>query len=73
MSRADFIVPEDGHGEPVILEVNTIPGMTPTSLLPQQAAAIGIDFPALLDALIEHALWRARQRRRFSVAGTGAE
>ncbi|MCX7626117.1 MAG: D-alanine--D-alanine ligase [Candidatus Sumerlaeaceae bacterium] len=71
MSRTDFIVTPDGT--PVVLEVNTIPGMTPTSLLPQQAAAVGIEFPALLDALIEHALYRAQQRKRFSAAGATAE
>jgi D-alanine-D-alanine ligase len=39
-----------------VLETNTIPGMTPTSLLPQAAAAHGLSFPALLDRLIELAL-----------------
>jgi D-alanine-D-alanine ligase len=39
-----------------VLETNTIPGMTPTSLLPQAAAAAGLDFPALLDRLVELAL-----------------
>ncbi len=73
MSRSDFIVTQEGRGEPVILEVNTIPGMTPTSLLPQQAAAIGIDFAQLLDALIEHALFRARQRWQSGRAGAPAE
>lgn len=56
MSRTDMIVREDG--EPVVLETNTIPGMTPTSLLPQQAEAIGISFADFLDALIVHALQR---------------
>lgn len=36
-SRADFIVTEDGT--PYFLEINTLPGMTPTSLVPQEAAA----------------------------------
>lgn len=58
-SRADFIVPE--NQEPVLLEVNTLPGMTPTSLIPQEAAAIGLSFPALLQRLIDLGL--ARQRR----------
>ena len=35
------------------LEANTLPGMTPTSLLPQEAAALGIDFPSLCEKLIE--------------------
>jgi len=43
--RVDMIV-ADG-GEPVVLEVNTIPGMTETSLLPKAAAEAGIDFDAL--------------------------
>ncbi len=51
MSRSDLIVPEDGM--PVFLELNTIPGMTPTSLLPQGAAALGISMSAMLTGLIE--------------------
>jgi len=43
--RVDMIV-ADG-GEPVVLEVNTVPGMTETSLLPKAAQAAGIDFPDL--------------------------
>jgi len=43
--RVDMIVPTGG--EPVILEINTIPGMTETSLLPKAAAAAGIDFETL--------------------------
>ena len=39
-----------------VLETNTIPGMTPTSLLPQAAAAAGLPFAALLDRLIGLAL-----------------
>lgn len=49
--RVDMIV-ADG-GEPVILEVNTIPGMTATSLLPKAAAAAGIDFDHLCLAILE--------------------
>ena len=41
-----------------LLETNTIPGMTPTSLLPQAAAEAGLPFGALLDRLIELALER---------------
>ncbi|MBM4062816.1 MAG: D-alanine--D-alanine ligase [Planctomycetes bacterium] len=55
MSRTDMIVTDDG---PVVLETNTIPGMTGTSLLPQAAAAAGIPFPALLDRLLLAALDR---------------
>jgi len=49
-SRTDMIVRGD---EFFILETNTIPGMTETSLLPQAAAEAGLDFSALLDRLIE--------------------
>jgi len=52
-SRTDMIVNDDGI---YVLETNTIPGMTPTSLLPQAAAKAGLDFPVLLDRLIELAL-----------------
>ncbi|MBU2537059.1 MAG: D-alanine--D-alanine ligase [Proteobacteria bacterium] len=52
-SRTDMIVADDGI---YVLETNTIPGMTPTSLLPQAAAAHGLSFSALLDRLIELAL-----------------
>ena len=53
MSRVDMIVHDS---EPYVLEVNTIPGMTPTSLLPRAAEAAGIRFPRLLDRLIELAM-----------------
>jgi D-alanine-D-alanine ligase len=54
-SRTDMIVSGD---DIFVLETNTIPGMTQTSLLPQAAAAAGISFPALLDRLIHLALER---------------
>jgi len=59
MSRFDMIV---RGGDIFILECNTIPGMTPTSLLPQGARAVGIDFPELLDIIINHALHNFRRR-----------
>jgi D-alanine-D-alanine ligase len=53
-SRVDFrLTPE---GEIFCLEVNTLPGMTATSLLPQSAAATGIDFGALCERICELAL-----------------
>ena len=52
-SRTDMIVSND---EVYVLETNTIPGMTATSLYPQAAAAAGIGFSELLDRLIELAL-----------------
>ena len=56
MSRTDMIVTADG---PRVLEVNTVPGLTATSLLPQAAAAAGLSFAQLLDRLLELALERA--------------
>jgi D-alanine-D-alanine ligase len=60
-TRADFRY-DDTQGEPgrlVLLEVNTQPGMTPTSLLPEQAQFCGIDFPALCAWMVENAACRA--------------
>ncbi len=53
-SRSDFIVKADG--QPVILETNTIPGMTETSLLPDSARHAGIEFPELCRRFVEWAL-----------------
>ncbi len=53
MSRTDMIVGPDG---PVVLEVNTIPGMTETSLLPKAARAGGLELAQLLDRLVDLAL-----------------
>lgn len=59
-SRVDFIVPADspGGGHPVLLEINTLPGLTPRSLLPREAAAAGIDYPGLCLEIIARALAR---------------
>jgi len=51
--------PGGGPGRLVLLEVNTQPGLTPTSLLPEQAAHLGIEFPALCAWMVEHAACRA--------------
>jgi D-alanine-D-alanine ligase len=56
-SRADFMV--DANGVPQLIEVNTLPGMTPTSLLPKAASAAGIPFTELLERLIALGLARA--------------
>jgi len=53
-ARVDVMVKPDGT--PFVLEVNTLPGMTETSLLPKAAAAAGIPFPQLCERLIELAL-----------------
>ena len=60
-SRADFILTADGV--PYFLEINTLPGMTPTSLLPQEAAAAGIDYPTLCERILEASL-KARSQGR---------
>lgn len=57
LSRTDMIVGKDGI---YILETNTIPGMTETSLLPQAAAVAGISFPKLLDMIIQSGISRRR-------------
>lgn len=59
-SRTDFIVTAEGR--PYILEVNTLPGLTPTSLVPDACAAIGISYEALVDRLVAYALARGDVR-----------
>ncbi|MGB5984604.1 MAG: D-alanine--D-alanine ligase [Desulfobacterales bacterium] len=61
-SRTDFILQGD---ELYILETNTIPGMTATSLFPQAAAAAEIPFSDLLDRLIHYALEEHQRRKRY--------
>ncbi|MEI6130987.1 MAG: D-alanine--D-alanine ligase, partial [Planctomycetota bacterium] len=58
MSRTDMIWSKDG---PIVLEVNTIPGLTEMSLLPKAAAAAGYSFAGLLDHLLELSLLRQGQ------------
>ena len=53
-ARADFIV--TGDGTPYFLEINTLPGMTPTSLVPQEAAAAGIGYGELCERIIRASL-----------------
>jgi len=53
-ARMDFIV--DEKGDAYCLEANTLPGMTPTSLIPQEAAAVGISYEDLCEKLIELSL-----------------
>lgn len=54
VTRSDFRYDEKA-GRLVILETNTQPGMTPTSLIPEQAAHMGIDYPSLVRWMIEDA------------------
>lgn len=53
-ARVDFLV--DENGEPFCLEANTLPGMTPTSLLPQEAAIEGLNYADLCERIIEISL-----------------
>ncbi|HLX26339.1 MAG TPA: D-alanine--D-alanine ligase [Candidatus Cybelea sp.] len=63
-SRSDFIVTPDGR--PHLLEINSLPGLTPVSLVPDACAAVGISFEALIDRLVGYA--RARADLRDAVA-----
>jgi D-alanine-D-alanine ligase len=56
-ARVDVMVRPDGG--PVVLEVNTLPGMTETSLLPKAAAARGLTFPALCQRMVDLAFQHA--------------
>jgi D-alanine-D-alanine ligase len=56
LSRADFIVTDSD--DIALLEVNTLPGMTPTSLYPEGASAIGYPFEVLVDHLVQRAVER---------------
>lgn len=53
VARVDFMT--DSAGEPYILEINTVPGMTETSLVPKAAAAVGKDFTALCENILSTA------------------
>lgn len=58
-SRADFIV--DQEGTPWFLEINTLPGMTPTSLVPQEAAVAGISYEELCEIIVNASLEARKQ------------
>ncbi len=57
VTRVDFIIAPDGT--PHILEINTLPGMTATSLVPKIAAGLGIPFPDLCERILEGAALKA--------------
>lgn len=59
-ARADVMLRPDGRF--FFLEVNTIPGLTATSLLPKSASCVGLDFPALARRMIEPAIARRQAR-----------
>ncbi len=66
-SRVDFRLGNDGT--PYCLEVNTLPGLTATSLLPQSAAAAGIPFDELCHQICQLVLARARRRNKVRAPG----
>ncbi len=57
VTRVDFIIAPDGT--PYILEINTLPGMTATSLVPKIAAGLGIPFPDLCERILDGAALKA--------------
>jgi D-alanine-D-alanine ligase len=64
LSRADFVVGDDGDARAIaLLEVNTMPGMTGTSLYPEEATVAGMDFSELCDAFVQSAHARGPSRR----------
>ena len=69
MSRVDMIAGEDGRI--YVLEVNTLPGMTETSLLPEAASKIGIDFKKFVSLQVEWAL--ERERDKSLIKGEGPD
>jgi len=50
-SRVDFM--EDANGQLNLLEINTVPGMTATSLVPMSLASVGVDFVSLIDRIVQ--------------------
>jgi D-alanine-D-alanine ligase len=69
LARVDFLY-DQGRDRLVVNELNTMPGFTAHSMFPKVWAAGGLDYPRLLDRLVELALDRDRRRRRRTV---GAE
>jgi D-alanine-D-alanine ligase len=62
LARIDIMLDEAAGLEPYLLEINTLPGFTPKSLLPEAANHAGIAFGPLVDRLVKRALARgARQ------------
>jgi D-alanine-D-alanine ligase len=59
-ARVDFIL--SAQGEPLLLEINTLPGMKETSLLPMSARCSGLDFTALVREMVSPAVERFRSR-----------
>jgi len=70
-SRVDFIVPEIGNE--VVLEVNTLPGMTPASLYPKIAKAAGLSFEELIEKILSGATLDGSQLHDAPVVASTAE
>ena len=64
-ARIDFMICEDGN--PYFLEINTLPGLTTTSLLPKSASCAGYDFQSLCRKLVEPALVRFEENKLSAV------
>lgn len=70
-ARVDVMVRDSG--EPVVLEVNTLPGMTETSLFPKAADAAGISYPELCQRMIDLAVKRVVRRPPHSAPSVSTE
>ena len=63
MARVDFLM-DPRHGKLYVNEVNTIPGFTSISMYPKMWAATGIDYPELMDRLIQLGLERHAEKKQ---------
>ncbi len=69
LCRADFVVDEtSGEGAVTLLEINTMPGFTDTSLYPEAAGVAGITMPELCDGFVQAAIKRGPPRRNTALA-----
>jgi D-alanine-D-alanine ligase len=68
-ARVDFFLPDDG--EPVLIEINTLPGFTPISMFPRLWGLAGLSYSNLISRIVELGLARAeRDAKKDSTAGT---
>jgi D-alanine-D-alanine ligase len=61
-ARVDFFLPEDG--EPVIIEINTLPGFTPISMFPRLWELAGVSYSSLISRIVELGLARAERQAK---------
>lgn len=67
LGRVDFFYETEGPARGwLVNELNTMPGFTPISMYPQMWAAVGVDYPTLVDRLVELALARHRRQQRHT-------